>query len=228
MYTERQTSQSAAKRFHLTASEIFEVLELARARSARNWCILVLALNHACRVSELAGGSRETATRPAVLPLRLADVEGNYITIRRLKGSLTTRQPFINVRGNPTVSDKAAVDAYLKERIDDSSGLFFTGQKGPLTRWTLEKMFRRYCKQVSGARVARGAQAIPESAMRFHSLKHTSISTMVQQGKNLMSVKDWAGHASISSTMLYAHPDARTTANYAQQAFSNAFMMVNR
>jgi site-specific recombinase XerD len=101
--------------------------------------------------------------------------------------------------------------------------LFFTGQKGALTRWTLEKMFRRYCQLVSAARVSRGAQPIPEDAWRFHALKHSGISLLCQQGKDLLSVKDHAGHASISSTMIYAHPDARMTAQFAQSAFSNAF-----
>lgn len=226
--TERRTSQLAAKRFHLTAPEILEILELARATSARDWCVLVLALNHCCRVSELAGGAPATKDRPAILPLRLIDLETTHITIRRLKGSLTTRQPFINHRGKPTISDKPAIDAYLRERIEDGSGLFFTGQKGPLTRWTLEKMFRRYCKLVSDARVARGVQAIPEDAWRFHALKHSGISLLCQQGKDLLSVKDHAGHASISSTMLYAHPDARMTAQFAQAAFSGAFAAAAR
>jgi integrase len=223
LITERRTSQLAAKRFHLAADEILEILELARATSARDWCILVLALNHCCRVSELAGGAPATKNRPAIPPLRLLDVEPGYITIRRLKGSLTTRQPLINHRGKPTISDKPAIDAYLAERIDDGSGLFLTGQKGPLTRWTLEKMFRRYCATVSAARVARGSQAIPEDAWRFHAIKHSGISLLCQSGKDLLSVKDHAGHASISSTMIYAHPDARMTAQFAQAAFSNAF-----
>jgi len=227
--TERHNTQIALSRTHLTASEVTEILELARATSARDWCVLVLALNHGCRVSELAGGAPATKTRPtAILPLRLEDVEPNAITIRRLKGSLTTRQVLINHRGKPTISDKPAIDAYLKERIDDGSGLFFTGQKGPLTRWTLEKMFRRYCKLVSDARVGRGAQAIPENAWRFHALKHSGISLLCQQGKDLLSVKDHAGHASISSTMLYAHPDARMTAQFAQAAFSSAFAAAAR
>jgi hypothetical protein len=89
---------------------------------------------------------------------------------------MTTRQPLINHRGKPTLSDKPAIEAYLRERIDDGSGLFFTGQKGQLTRWTLGKMFRSYCQQVSSARVSRGEQAIPEEAQRFHAIKHTPAS----------------------------------------------------
>ena len=221
--TEKKESQIAQKRFHLTANEVSEILDLARKTSARNWCVLVLALNHCMRVSELAGGAPATDTKPAQLPLRLVDVESNHITVRRLKGSLTTRQPFVNHRGHPATSDKPAIDAYLKERIDDGSGLFFTGQKGGMTRWTLQKMFRNYCDLVSDARVQRGEQPIPENAKHFHALKHTGVTMVAIGSNNLLATKDWAGHASISSTMVYIHPDARTTANLAQQAFSQAF-----
>jgi integrase len=127
--TERRTSQIAQKRFHLTASEMYEILDLARKESARDWCVLVLALNHCCRVSELAGGAPQAKDRAAVPPLRLVDVEPNHITVRRLKGSLTTRQPLINHRGKPTLSDKPAIE------------LFFTGQKGRLTRFALKPNF---------------------------------------------------------------------------------------
>jgi integrase len=221
--TERGVSQIAQKRVHLTASEAAEILDLARKTSARDWCILVLALNHCMRVSELAGGAPATKNKPAQLPLMLADVEPGYITVRRLKGSLVTRQPLVNHRGHPALSDRPAIEAYLKERIDDGSGMFFTGQKGAMTRWTLQKMFHRYCERVSDARVKRVEKAIPEGAMRFHALKHTGITFVALGSKDLLATKDWAGHASISSTMIYAHPDARTTANLAQQAFSQAF-----
>jgi site-specific recombinase XerC len=103
--------------------------------------------------------------------------------------------------------------------------MFFTGQKGAMTRWTLQKMFRGYCERVSEARVSRGEQPIPEGAMHFHALKHTGISMVANNSNgNMLVTKDWAGHASISSTMVYTHPDARTTANLAQQAFSRAFI----
>jgi type 1 fimbriae regulatory protein FimB len=221
--TERTTTKTALSRTHLNEDEILEVLEMARATSARDWCVLLLAFNHGCRVSELAGGAPATKDRPAQLPLRLVDVESNAITIRRLKGSLTTRQALINHRGQPTISDKAAIDAYIKVRIDDGSGLFFTGQKGPLTRWTLEKMFRAYCVKVSAARVARGAQAIPEDAHRFHAIKHSIATVLARGGKDLMAVKHHLGHASISSTMIYCHPDSRATAAFAQTTLAGAF-----
>ena len=79
-----------------------------------------------------------------VLQLRLADSinwKDRTITVRRLKGSLTTTQPLVDVRGKPALNEVAAIKAYLRVRIDDGSGNLFTGQKGALRRWTLAACF---------------------------------------------------------------------------------------
>jgi integrase len=140
--------------------------------------ILTLAFNHGLRVSEIAGGS------PDALPLLLSDLDmkNRSIRIRRLNGSLETTQALIDLRGKPAMSDVAALREYLKVRIDDGSQLLFTGQKGPLQRWTLTRMFRSLTEQVSQARVNRGLPPIAPNAMHFHVLKH-SIATPCQPGR---------------------------------------------
>src|SRR5271157_5729190 len=127
--SEKQMAKQAAERMHLLPSEIEEILQLARETSSRDWAILALAFNHGCRVSELAGGTM-TKDGIAVPPVRLVDIDmkNKQITVRRLKGSLTTTQSFVDLRGKPHLSDSAALQAYAKERIDDGSGLLFTGQ----------------------------------------------------------------------------------------------------
>jgi integrase len=42
--------------------------------------------------------------------------------------------------------------------------------------------------------------------VRFHDLRHTAASRMVEAGIDLVTVKDILGHASIQMTMRYAHP----------------------
>jgi hypothetical protein len=81
----------------------------------------------------------------------------------------------MEMRGKPALSEVAALKAYLKVRIEDGSGALFTGQKGPMRRWTLTRMFRSYCEKVSAARVARGLAPIVKNAMHFHSIKHTIV-----------------------------------------------------
>lgn len=224
--SERRESELAGKRTHLEPFEVLDIVKKAKAAGDNcTVCATVLAFNHAMRVSELAGGSKATATEPAQLPLRLVDIEPKHITIRRLKHSLTTRQPMIHLRGVPLMSDQVAIDAYLKDRIEDGSGLLFVGQKGPMTRFTLLRAFQDYAAQVSADYVAAGKPPIPETAQKFHALKHSCLTAMATSGKNILSCKDWAGHASLSSTSLYLHPDSRQTANDAQATFSTAFAM---
>jgi hypothetical protein len=78
----------------------------------------------------------------------------------------------------PALSKLAALKVHLKVRAEDGSGRLFTGQKVALQRWTLTRMFRAYCEQVSTARVAKGLAPIARNAIHFHSIKH-SIATIL-------------------------------------------------
>ena len=151
--TEAQQAQSADQRTHLSESEMLDVLELARKTNIRDWAILVLAFHHGLRVTE-------------VLELNLEDSinwKDRTLTVKRLKGSLTTTQPLVEMRGKPALSELVALKAYIKIRIEDGSGRLFTGQKGALRRWTLTRMFRAYCEQVSAARVAKPKASVLSS-----------------------------------------------------------------
>ena len=99
----------------------------------------------------------------------------------------------------------------------------FTGQKGPLHRWALNRMFVDFLEKTSKARVARGLLPIPRGCFRFHTLKHSVATILANRVQNIFTLKNHLGHASISSLMSYAHPDPRTTAAQVQQALSIAF-----
>jgi len=210
---ERQEAKSANQRTHLTESEMLDILELARKTSVRDWAMLVIAFHHGLRVTE-------------VLELTLADSinwKDRTLTVKRLKGSLTTTQPLVEMRGNPALSELTALKAYLKVRIEDGSGLLFVGQKGPMKRWTLTRMFRSYCEQVSAARVAKGLAPIAETAMHFHSIKHTIATILASRVDNIFLVKSQLGHAAISSTMHYCHPDQKLAALKSKEVLTRVF-----
>lgn len=211
--SERQAAQSANVRTHLTEAEVLELLELVRQSDARAWAIFALAFNHGLRVTE-------------VLNLRLdGDINWKDRTIRiaRLKGSMTTTQTLVEMRGKPALSETSALKTYLKVRIEDGSGKLFTGQKGPLQRWTLTRMFRSFCEQVSRSRVIRGLQPIAENAMHFHSLKHSIATILASRVDNIFHVKTHMGHAAISSTMQYCHPNQKATGAKVKEILSQAF-----
>jgi site-specific recombinase XerC len=201
--------------------------ESERRIAKRNWAILCVGFNHGLRVSECAGGSSETKSRGAQLPLQLSDLDmkNRQITIRRFKGSDTTTQPLMEHRGKPALSDYVALKEYLKVRIDDGSQNLFTSQKGSLQRWTLTRMFHEYCQRVSDARVKRGLKLIPESAMHFHTLKHSIATILASRVSNIFLVKSHLGHASIGSTMCYCSPDPRATGDAVHHALMQAFSL---
>jgi type 1 fimbriae regulatory protein FimB len=213
---ERQDAISGNQRTHFTESEMLEILEVARKTHSRDWAILAVAFHHGLRVTE-------------VLQLRLTDSinwKDRTITVRRLKGSMTTTQPLVEMRGKPALNELAAIKAYLKVRIEDGSGILFTGQKGAIQRWTLTRMLRRYCEQVSESRVCRGLAPIAENAMHFHSIKHTIATILASRVDNIFLVKTQLGHAAISSTMHYCHPNSKLAAIKSKEVLVQAFAAV--
>jgi Phage integrase family len=96
----------------LRPDEVLAVLKEARAHSARNWAMVLLAYRHGLRASE-------------VCELRLADIDlkAESISIRRLKGSLHTVQPLYQHKGQPLLDEGRALRCWLRERgADGSSG----------------------------------------------------------------------------------------------------------
>src|ERR1700687_3188290 len=215
MYNQKEAQQakSANQRTSLSESEMLDILELARKTNVRDWAIIVVAFHHGLRVTE-------------VLELDIAtsiDWKDRTLTVKRLKGSLTTTQPLVEMRGKPVLSEVAGPKAYLKIRIEDGSARLFTGQKGALQRWTLTRMFRTYCEQVSAARVAKGLAPIARNAMHFHSIKHSIATILASRVDNIFLVKTQLGHAAISSTMHYCHPDQKLAALKSKEVLIQVF-----
>lgn len=210
--SERQQASIANRRTHLTEAEVLDLLELARATDARAWAIFTLSFNHGLRVTE-------------ALNLRLDSINltDRTVSIERLKHGLDSVQPLEEMRGKPALSDLAALKAYLKVRVEDGSDMLFTGQKGPLKRWTLTRMFRACCEKVSAARIARGLAPIAENAMHFHTLRHSIATIMASRVDNIFHVKSHLGHVSIGSTMIYCASNPKLSSKAAHEALSQAF-----
>ncbi len=44
------------------------------------------------------------------------------------------------------------------------------------------------------------------TGLRFHDLRHTAATRMVESNANIVAVKEILGHADLKTTMRYAHP----------------------
>jgi type 1 fimbriae regulatory protein FimB len=190
-------------RSFLSPAELLAVLKTARARSTRDWAMVLVSYRHGLRASEICG-------------LKLSDVnlrEGS-IAIRRLKGSMNQVQPLYRHKGQPLLDEVGALRAWIRDRADDGSGILFLSQKGgALHRSSFFSIF---------AGLATDA-GLPPEKRHPHVLKHTLASHLVAGNVNLALVKMCLGHKSINSTMQYVGTSDAQAAEAAQTALMGLF-----
>ena len=132
----------------LTKSELLNVLKFASSESKRNHAMILLAFKHGLRPSE-------------VCELHLSDIDlkNGIITVRRLKGSLKSAQNLLDQPGQPLLSEKRVLRAWLEERetYHDRSDYLFLSQKGgkldrsALTVYSSQSRSVRVCRQRRGS-----------------------------------------------------------------------------
>jgi type 1 fimbriae regulatory protein FimB len=183
---------------YLTPDEVLGLLKVARPRSARDWAMILLAYRHGMRASEVCG-------------LKLADIDfrSESVTIRRLKGSLTTTQPLYRHRGQPLLDEVNALRGWLRTRNGDGSDFLFTSQKGG--RLHRSQFFRLFqgCSEAAG---------LSPEKRHPHALKHSLATHLIAGNVNLALVKQCLGHKAIGSTMKYIAVSDRQATEAAQSA----------
>jgi type 1 fimbriae regulatory protein FimB len=189
----------------LTHNEILSVLKLAASESKRNHAMILLAFKHGLRASEVCA-----------LKTTDIDLKNGTVIIRRLKGSLKSSQDLLDVPGQPLVSEKRVLKAWLEERATycDSSDFLFLSQKGgEMDRSAFYRVFNSIAKRAG----------LPASKRHPHCLKHSLGYFLVEQGVSLPSIQQTLGHKSLASTGVYLKvTDSRANRDSAQ-AFANAF-----
>lgn len=120
------------------------------------------------------------------------------------------------LRANKTGKDRVihvpAVVEIIKQRQRDGRGdetHVFTCRD----HW-IRAVFReasKQCKILYGQRV--------EGGWTVHDLRHTCLTNLLQQGVDLATVRDWAGHHSITETSKYVHATAESRRRAAAKVF---------
>jgi len=80
---------------------------------------------------------------------------------------------------------------------DDYVFAFLNGKR--FTGDYVSKTFKKACRRAG-----------IDEEIRYHSLRHSFCSNLVQQGVSLYVVKELAGHSSISTTEIYSHLNLKT------------------
>jgi site-specific recombinase XerD len=126
------------------------------------------------------------------------DLRNGETTVRRLKGSLKTTQPLADVPGQPLLSEKRVLRAWLAERGNHPSKYVFTSQKsGHVHRSQFYRIF---------SDAAERAGITDPDKRHPHCLKHALGFALVGANVNLAIVKQAFGHKSITSTSVYTQP----------------------
>lgn len=238
----------------LTAEELLAVLGRARARSLRDWVILVTLYWHGFRVSEVVQSSthqiglfftRDRAEeRSADNPgsevsevqrrvqgkprtcylvtsaaavkkpgLTAGAIEGEEITVQRLKRSLETNQGIFD-HENPLLNERLAWEEWLASRgrlgkkgaalrsrakTQQNHILSHSSPDSPLfniSRSQVWRLFRRYATEAG----------LPKRKRHPHVLKHTIGTDLNEAGLSLPEIQTHLGHRSIASTGKYTMP----------------------
>ena len=154
--------------------------KLLKHSSAHLKPIVMTALNTGMRKGEL-------------ITLKWSDIDfdNNLITVRHeVSKSKKSRKIPIN-------SDLRKVLMEQKLKGGGNDYVFLTPNNEPYKRQdSLKKSFLTACRK-SGI-----------EGLRFHDLRHTAATRMIESGANIVAVSKILGHADLKTTMRYVHPDS--------------------
>lgn len=175
----------------LTQDELRRLFKVIRSK--RDKAIFLVAYRHGLRASEIG-----------LLQRTDVDAKQGRISIHRLKGSISGLYPL-----QPDVMK--AIRSYLRTRADESPYLFISNRNLPIERFMLLHLMQTYGEQAG----------IPVEKRKFHCLKHSIATHLLDAGADLAFVKDWLGHANIQNTTIYARLTTATLDAQARTIFAS-------
>jgi integrase len=149
-------------------------------KSPRDRAIFGLCYFHGLRASEIGRLAYSDFRQGTSLNL-------DRLRISRLKGSVSGEYGIV-----PTAAQM--LRSWVRRRGIEPGPLFPSRQKGPISRYRIFALMRRYCE----------IAAIPAEKRHPHALRHsTAIHLLSDKRESLMDVQRHLGHRDIKSTMVY-------------------------
>jgi integrase/recombinase XerD len=199
----KRSNQVRSRISYLSGEQLERFLEAAKEYGAREHAMFLFAVAHGARAQEIAN-------------LKLQDInfKNEQIHIARLKGSLSSTQNLLKVKGNALFNEAAVLKAWLAIRKPDADSFVFNSQKSTqLNRVTIYKLFKQIAKKAG----------LGDTLQHPHVLKHTTAMLMVQQGANAFLIRQHLGHRSFDSTLAYVNPSDADASAASAKAFSQVF-----
>ncbi len=187
---------------YLSQTEMKAVLSLPDVQTKdglRDLVILELFYATGVRVTELAG-------------LKTSDIDMKEGTIRVIGKRKKERVvPMGEVVRRDLQAYRKLCEGTDAERSEYGKYIFVKVDRTPLNRHQIAQIVRSYIR-----RVADIEKAHP------HALRHTFATHLLDEGADLMSVKELLGHASLSTTQIYTHVSAEHLKQVYKQAHPRA------
>jgi site-specific recombinase XerD len=102
--------------------------------------------------------------------------------------------------------------------VDPANRLLFTNARGgPLTRYGVRYLLRRYVQ-----RAARAAPTLRGKRLHPHSVRHSTAVALLKAGVDFATISQWLGHAGLNTTMRYARADLDLKRQALSQVFPDA------
>jgi integrase/recombinase XerD len=170
----------------------------------RDYALFALMFNTGARVQE-------------VLDLRARDVRFDAPAQVRLlgKGKKTRVCPLW-----PTTARllTGLITEAVASSVDPANRLLFTNaRRGPLTRYGVRYLLRRYLKKAT-----RAAPTLRGKKLHPHSLRHSTAVALLKAGVDFATISQWLGHAGLNTTMRYARADLDLKRQALSQVFPDA------
>jgi len=105
---------------------------------------------------------------------------------RRLKGS---RNNTVKLTQDTSI----LLENFMERYPNDSPYIFLSRKKLPITKFTLNKICKKYFKSAS----------LPMEKAHFHTIKHTAGVHMAEEGLDIKEVQYILGHRNVDNTMIY-------------------------
>ncbi len=173
----RKPNKEIRSREYLTSQEVDKIMAEARRRGRhghRDATMILLAYRHGLRVSEL-------------VDLRWDQIDWKgYIHVQRLKNGNDSTQPM--------EGDEIRALRRLKRENPESSFIFTTERKGPLTASTFRKLIAKAGELVNAD--------LPRP-IHPHMLRHGCGFYLANKNIDTRTIQDWLGHRNIQHTVRY-------------------------
>lgn len=175
------------KKDYLTGNQVKDVLACAAMQGKRNYAILALMVTGGLRDIEVARANVED----------VRTVGGNTVLFVQGKGRDEKNEYVIL----PAQTEKA-IREYLKERgqVSGEEPLFCSESNN-------SRGGRMSTRSISGiCKIAMQEAGFDSDRLTAHSLRHTAITlALIANGGNIQEAQQFARHASITTTQIYAH-----------------------